>query len=649
MLRVRRLLSVQEEQEPISQALCGSCGYLNFVTDSRNDLYLHFYVGQATVLLFRLYNHASSILKGKYDTFHYFMLQLGGGFRTANWLYLWRIPEKLELLPPHRCLLQNFAEMLCCRAFQSLPQPTLEPFFGPFSVEYVHLGYNLLSPLLQGRLLFHHLREDARLQLLRSHDPEYRFWPAIRNTQLVKAMNSTQHKARVLIGSVNIERTTPETISKILEDLFQQAKLTQLSDHADPALKRFRSLRASFNNTFDIDEERRRYLPGFTISVSPSGRRDSAKLCIVMDHGSLEQIDGFPKVLASVGFHSQNSLVCTYNHTPLGVFDANKPDVSDVEVSGRFFCRLINFSHIKVVLLFGKMSEKTILDSFNTCGPYTFTLRGEDITVWLQSESDEQGEFKSVTIAQERDQSPVRIFDRAPEIFGMGLLSDPAQRHLLGEIFSFVSLLTATPLRCYIFENSAVLSRIFRQIFAQKHSIPIEPITAENIDPVIQRFLWRKGFTFDDILELEKITGSLCRSVHILLHVLPKRPGHIKIKDNPSSQDKSRARDKKTEPKLVKQQIESVQMLYHKVNKRFYRDDSIVSSKGDSPYILLVSEQLELLDSGADSGCPDTVSELGIANSSNDSETMISDNGKDIILDRQQDFEPLPLPDDNID
>ena len=130
-LIIYRLRSIQEAQgTAIRDPRPGSKGYCNFVSDDRDDQYLRFYIGQATVLVFRIYYHSLAILKGKADTLQYYILQLGNGSRTANFLLLWDLLVEVQRVPQHRSLMQNFLQMLFCRVFESLPGSILHEFFG---------------------------------------------------------------------------------------------------------------------------------------------------------------------------------------------------------------------------------------------------------------------------------------------------------------------------------------------------------------------------------------------------------------------------------------------------------------------------------------------------------------------------------------
>lgn len=67
----------------------GAGGYLDFVTDDRRNSWLRFYVGQFDDPVRRiLRQHTESILKGSCTSLHHFMIWMGNGHRTANFIQI---------------------------------------------------------------------------------------------------------------------------------------------------------------------------------------------------------------------------------------------------------------------------------------------------------------------------------------------------------------------------------------------------------------------------------------------------------------------------------------------------------------------------------------------------------------------------------
>lgn len=72
----------------------------------------------------------------------------------------------------------------------------------------------------------------------------------------------------------------------------------------------------------------------------------------------------------------------------------------------------------------------------------------------------------------------------------------------------------------YILENGTVMTRIFRQRRLEKANPDHPPWTPENLDPLIEQYLHRRGLSTADILDLQYTNGegSLTRGLTVLLH-----------------------------------------------------------------------------------------------------------------------------------
>lgn len=164
-------------------------GYLDFVLDDRSNLYLRFYVGQSGRLRIRLSVLCRHIAAGHIDSLHYYILNVGDGHRSANWMQLWTIPE--EFATPDLELIQCFLETLFCGSFESLPIRTLRVSAPQESWSrrippriYSGLGLNIVTPLLQGAQLTAADRDHFKSQLLNSVDPEIQSGPLERANYL---------------------------------------------------------------------------------------------------------------------------------------------------------------------------------------------------------------------------------------------------------------------------------------------------------------------------------------------------------------------------------------------------------------------------------------------------------------------------------
>ena len=176
-------------------------GYLNFVTDSRNDNYWRPYVGQSEKPWLRIQQHGRNIRKLKHDILHYYIIWVGHGYRTCNFIRLWTLilPDGLGVV--FQITFNNILEMIMARAFQSLPRMTLEKWFS-LSLEekpFTSVGLNVISPLLQGRSLSPWIRHGFSLELDNSLDPEIRAWPEVKKRFLEE--NVTSKSARTIAAA----------------------------------------------------------------------------------------------------------------------------------------------------------------------------------------------------------------------------------------------------------------------------------------------------------------------------------------------------------------------------------------------------------------------------------------------------------------
>jgi hypothetical protein len=386
---LKKAQDVQQAKLQHQEQTYSSAGYVDFVTDDRNSFYIRLYVGQANVIHHRWENHARCILQRDFDTLHYFILQLGGGHRRANFLQLWE--TSCDLLPEgtpesfHQ-LIKNVLEMLFCRAFHSLLGKQLEPYFGlanSESGEYSNIGLNVLSPLLQGQLDVDNARTWSRNDLSAfSRDPEIRVWPAERRRQ-VREITAT---------ALPFEETSyhpPQiTTGKIRLQAFQElcAHAATPSPNAESALEYMRSKPDfSLRPALDIRSEVQQHFSRSMSPTFPIGNSAHASIGLIIDQMSIdldECAGGVPFSLAKLGIHVDNSLIWTYNHTELGLLDAVPNNASYQTCCNFFSWSLIEGSSVKVILLCGKYSENSLKAGFETrkLQSHDIKLRGQTIT-----------------------------------------------------------------------------------------------------------------------------------------------------------------------------------------------------------------------------------------------------------------------------
>ena len=295
-----------------------------------------------------------------------------------------------------------------------------------------------------------------------SRDPEIRGWLRQREGQLRDVASKWQPSRDIN----SLLMTTPKMLRETVEELYRQAKLDVASG---TYLEQFRLSGDKELDLFNVKAEMREFFSEPARPVVPIGDRDHARIAIILDDKAIDMDEvsgGLPTNLAAIGLHIKNSLIWTYNHTNPGFLDANLPGTPTQDECDSFSRHLIQYSPVRVVLLSGELSQRSILQAFNLIGPCKLLLRGLKIVAWLQAE---EGKL-------------LRIFIQTPDLLGIGLLTDLSLVHSIGEIFRLASFLTGVPLRCYHFETTSAIARILRQRHFFKQHSDLEPKGAVALD-----------------------------------------------------------------------------------------------------------------------------------------------------------------------
>ena len=477
---------------------------MDFVTDSRDNTYIRFYVGQSIVILFRVDKHIREILKGSCTTLHYYILQLGPGCRTSNWLRLWTIPDKFDRPPTHQELLQNFLEMLFCGAFQSLPTEELIRHFGDKLKISSNVGLNVLSPLLQGLDLSD--RESFRASLLNSPDPEIQSWP------LEQRRRQQNLPKRRLIATPPVSRSTHQDQIKRFTAIFRKMvhDASPISD--ENCLDAFRLQEFPDMPSVSQSEWEQKMENFFTSSsrIPPLGNIQSAKLGFLVDTiGLPDRLSStLPPSLLSIGFHPGNSMLWMASFRDQ-ICDPGPTSRSD----NLFTAELIRNSKLKVILLCGftpQTAQSELVEDMLLGEPEIIQLRDHDINIWI----------KPIII---EGQYYYRAFIATPEIYKLrGSHWRTIQK--FGEVFRLAGLLTGVNLDCYLLEKAKVFARLFRQVQLERDYRDTPLWKVNTLDPLIRHWLFCKGFQKDDdLINLEKLVGSLAIGICMLTHVFPRR------------------------------------------------------------------------------------------------------------------------------
>lgn len=175
-----------------------------------------------------------------------------------------------------------------------------------------------------------------------------------------------------------------------------------------------------------------------------------------------------------------------------------------------FTAELIRNSTLKVILLCGFTPQSELVEDMLLGEPEIIQLRDHDINIWIKP-----------TIIE--GQYYYRAFIATPEIYKLrGSHWRTIQK--FGEVFRLVGLLTGVNLDCYLLEKAKVFARLFRQVQLERDYRDTPLWKVDTLNPLIRHWLFCKGFQKDDdLINLEKLVGSLAIGICMLTHVFPRR------------------------------------------------------------------------------------------------------------------------------
>ncbi|TPX17021.1 uncharacterized protein E0L32_012331 [Thyridium curvatum] len=468
-------------------------GYIDFVTDDRDDKYFRLYHGQAKCASRRiLREHNQAIFSSANDTLHYYILWVGNGHRVANFLKAWALPRE------HRethgkdwsDMMMTFLEYVIIRAFRAHHGLL---YYGESDDSPLGFGLNVMSPLVQGRAVSDVLRADFKGPLLHSPDLQIAFWPKFRSSQTASANGLGRSAPRPLFrldfSAALSKAVNNDELYQLLLDAFT----------ADLALPRptindipfFGNLGAKIGFLLDI------------VRISP-----------VVDGCPAESSeDDLPWALKGCQFKKDNVLVWTFDFKKLsGLGSENCAEVDEprnTELLAKHSA-LVGASHAKVILVCGPRAENIVRHLPRVSRQKDLELRG----------------FKYPLYVMDTGPLAKRLFVRCPKIPAdrRSMMNTMACR--LCEALRFaISIVDIRDIRPYFLESSSILGHIL-SIAKNEKAGTAAPLTTSTLDGALKVWLARKGFEKEeDIRRLEQLAGSLSAGLLILLHTLPRRQG----------------------------------------------------------------------------------------------------------------------------
>jgi hypothetical protein len=427
-----------------------SGGYLTFVTDDRVESYFRIYIGQSNTLGRRiLRGHAQKILQCAYSTLQYFLLWLGNGHRSSNFVLLWTMPTQPEdSWFAMRC---NLLEALFCRIFFTHHGCLLSAGSNQ-STTLRGYGLNVVSPLMQGHILSEVQKMRFIGHLARSSDIQIRTYLSFR--------------ARVR------RRSIPIPFKPFMKEDYKQAFQEAIKNHSN--CHQLVEFLAETDQSYQSDDisHNSQWLPVFG--------NLSAPLAIILGQGwhvgseinaepSTETQTSLPWALDKSGFRADNVSVWTYDFqsfSGLTTMNIGPMDSTSLDLHKKILAP----SNAIIVLLCGQSIEDAI-PTFNT-STHTLQIRGNSYRIFVHDPPEGTGR--------------PRVFIRSPPLPLRDHHVNLKQAARLCEILKFSSLMVRmqAQLYPYFLEASTAISLILRQRAAEK--IGAIQMTADTIDPVIR-------------------------------------------------------------------------------------------------------------------------------------------------------------------
>ncbi|KAJ5179717.1 hypothetical protein N7492_002927 [Penicillium capsulatum] len=481
-------------------------GYLDFITDDRSPEWLRYYVGQCEIAKRRLVNgHAQEALRASLSSLHYFIVWMGNGHRSMNFIRLWSVPRNKMDMNHWLIIKQNILESVFCKAFNShfgvldgrTAEACLQENFVPQNPSF---GLNLMTPLAQGgfKLGF----ERSQLVQAANHSPDSQILYWLRHFCQKRINHLNDRKQRHLLAERPIFRAD-----------FERALCDALRDNA-----LFRDIKASF--TFEVEpqwQERpqqiRDSMPFFgTLSARVGFVLDYAAICPAS--GALQENPvgvpkfGIPWALRKCRFDDTNCLVWTFNFDhflPLGMEALGSPKL---KTNARHL-ELIKDSQARIIFLCGPRAEEAVRDS--SMERFTLELRGFKYPIYLARVPSDSG----ITI---------RLFIRCPPIPSQIWSSSKSDSSKFSEGLRFaISLLRLKGIRGYSIETMTLLGTILS--WARQEKAGKTPVGIDTMGFPVRLWLLRKGISEETLEKVQQLAGgSLARGLLMILGSLERRP-----------------------------------------------------------------------------------------------------------------------------
>jgi hypothetical protein len=488
----------------------GAMGYMDFITDKRNVAYNRRYVGQTGRAKRRIVReHFQMLINNSTLSIHYFIVWIGNGTRTANFIRLWVCPLDSDGLEDENAIKnwnevrQSLLEALFCKAFR-----THHGVLNRHETEQLqHIssyGLNLSSPLVPSGRKVNVQQARYFAEIESTPDSQIRFWAKeIRPKR--KACEKNQQKEQLepsskmlnfdfneaLKASLN-EVSSNDNLFKEIKDSFAQAS-PNLEGHLTGNIPYFgnRSAKIAFVLDFAVVAPEP---DGLLEGIGPKEKEKSSKVDL-------------PWALQGCQFDATNVLVWTFNFEAFSPLDKKHTYCLDSNVFDGHR-RLLNHSNARIIIVSGPRAADALRFAFKG-KRFFLRLRGFCYPLYVETSHSAQVSHRLFILCPGL---PARIWSNGQ---GSGARLSEAIRFA-------TSLLELKGLRPYSIETSSIAGSILE--WARRERLGEKPMTQDNMDFDVKLWLARKGISEQTLKEIVGIAGSLPRGLLMIFYAIRKQP-----------------------------------------------------------------------------------------------------------------------------
>lgn len=499
------------------EAWNGNIGYMSFITDERDTDYNRRYIGQtndAQRTIIR--QHCQNLLSKSTCSLPRFIIWVGNGNRTANFIRLWSYQGAAtqNSVETWRQNQMNILQALFCKAFRTNDGVFSRPE-GDQSLRLKRYGLNILTPLIQCGIKLDASHEEYVDEMTTTADTQILFWTQEIRPKLITLAKTEQSKQ--IQASRDVLKCDFDDALKAA--LYDEGLLQQVLLSLNKASPRFegRGLEYGKPSYFGNLKAKIAFVLDYA-AVSPES------YSFEEDDHSMESASniGLPWPLQGCQLNETNTLAWTWNFrdfAPLGKKNLSCKD----ETVKAYHQKLVGNSNARIVFLCGTRAAEALRFAYTT-QQYSLELRGFRYPLYVAN-----GILST--------QVPRRLFILCPALPERIWSTNGCDGAKLSEALRFaISLLDLKGLRPYFLETSSVAGSILSWARGQRLGGP--SMTLGKMDPNIRLWLARKGVPKDRLEKISGISGSLSQGLLMMFYPPSKKPSEEDTQPQKRRQDR---------------------------------------------------------------------------------------------------------------